>query len=117
MNEAEIIIKVHRYLESASINGLLIKRLFTDAHGTLLRFQELAPFQRFTLAMGDFVVHPDLVGQFNDGGTIFAVEGKGSTDLLKGLIQAELYQYGFHLSFLAAYAPSLNKTIIQLAKD
>jgi hypothetical protein len=117
MNEANVIIKAHHYLKTASINGLSAIRLYTDAHGTLLKFQELSPFQRFTLDMGDFVLHPDIVGQFTDGGTIFAVEGKGSTDLLKGLIQAELYQYGFHLSFLAVFAPALNKTIIQLAQD
>jgi hypothetical protein len=58
------------------------------------------------------VVHPDLVGQLADGETVLAVEAKGSDHLLTGLAQAELYQQGFHLSFLAATAAAWTTTLV-----
>ncbi|MBE9113249.1 hypothetical protein IQ273_28125, partial [Nodosilinea sp. LEGE 07298] len=73
-------------------------------------------FQRFTLDLGDFVMHPDLVGQLTDGETIFAIEAKGNDDLIKGLAQAEMYQTGFHHTYLAAEATSLGTSLIDFAK-
>ena len=67
--------------------------------------------------MGEFVLHPDLVGQLGDGETIFALEGKGETDLLKGIAQAEMYQLGFHCSFLAADADALGTRFVEYARD
>ncbi|MGA0197911.1 MAG: hypothetical protein ACO3NK_02095, partial [Prochlorotrichaceae cyanobacterium] len=79
-------------------------------------YPDLKPFQRFTLDLEDFVLHPDLVGQFSDGETLFAIEAKGSTDIIKGLSQAEMYQAGFHYSFLAADAGGLTSSHIKFAR-
>lgn len=116
MTEPEVIQKTHRFLHRHRLWDRRVVRLYTDAHATLLPHTTLRPFQRFTLDVGDFVVYPDLVGQLDDGETIFAVEGKGSSDLLKGLARAELYQVGFHQSFLAADAATLGDTLLRLAR-
>lgn len=116
MNEASVIGITHRFLKTQTIWPETTFSLYTDAHPSLLSLAELQPFQRFTVDLGDFVVHPDLVGQIGDGSTIFAVEAKGDGDLLKGIAQAELYQLGFHYSFLAADAAVLGNTIVELAK-
>jgi hypothetical protein len=98
MKEVEVIRKTHQFLKSQGLAQKQVVRIYTDAHHTLLPYKELQPFQRFTLDLGDFVLYPDLVGQLNDGESIFAVEAKGDNDLLKGLAQAEMYQAGFHYS-------------------
>lgn len=87
MDETKVLIKTHQFLKSQHLSQQSVVRLYTDAHSTLLGHKVLEPFQRFTLDMGDFVLHPDLVGQLDDGETIFAVEAKGETDLVKGLAQ------------------------------
>ena len=117
MKETEVLIKTHKYLRTCCLWSHKVVRLFTDAHSSLLPHKELRPFQRFTLNMGDFVVHPDLVGQLGDGETIFAVEAKGENDLLKGIGQAELYQHGFHCSFIAADSKALGTRYIEYAQD
>ena len=115
MNETEVILKTHDFLRSTPLGLQGVTRLFTDAYSSLLPYSSLAPFQRFILDMGDFVLHPDLVGQLDDGETVFAVEAKGETDLLKGLIQAEVYQTGFHLAFLAADSAALGTRLVEFA--
>lgn len=117
MTEPEVTRKVYRFLRSGALWDHDVIRLFSDAHPSLLSHKDLRPFQRFTLDVGDFVVHPDLVGQLDDGETVFAIEAKGTGDLLKGLTQAELYQIGFHYSFLAADAGSLGDTLLRVARQ
>src|ERR1051326_6886152 len=102
MNEQAVLIKTHEFIKAQGLCRQSVMKLFTDAHSSLLKTDELKPFQRFTLDLGDMVLHPDLVGQLDDGESIFAVEAKGDSDLLKGIAQAEMYQFGFHYSFLAA---------------
>ncbi|OUL27246.1 hypothetical protein BV378_11465 [Nostoc sp. RF31YmG] len=114
--EVKVILKTHDFLKSHGLYQQNITRIYTDAHHTLLSHKVLEPFQRFTLDMGDFVLHPDLVGQLSDGETIFAVEAKGDDDLLKGLAQAEMYQAGFHHSFLAADATAWGTSLIDFAR-
>jgi len=116
MGEQEVICKTHQFLKSEQLSNQSISRLFTDAHNTLLQYPELKPFQRFILDLGDFVLHPDLVGQLADGETLFAIEAKGTNDIIKGLAQAEIYQAGFHYSFLAADARSLTPSHIKFAR-
>ncbi len=117
MNEPEVLNKTHAYLMKQGLSGIPILRLFTDAHPTLTKEKNLAPFQRFIMDMKDYVVHPDLVGQLQDGETLFAVEGKGSDNILGGLAQAELYQNGFHYSFLSADTRALSNSYIAQAKQ
>ena len=68
----------------------------------------LEPYQRFTVDLGEFVVHPDLVALEADGETLVAIEAKGSgyRDAFAGLTQAELYHGAFHRTYLAADARS-----------
>jgi len=77
---------------------------------------ELKPFQRFALDLGDRIIHPDLVGQFADGETLLAVEGKGAGGLTKGLTQALQYKEGFHLSFLAASTAAIGLSVERFAR-
>lgn len=115
-SEQQVILKTHQFLKSHPLADQCVLRLYTDAHTTLLLHKTLSPFQRFTLDLGDFVMHPDLVGQLTDGETIFAIEAKGSDDLIKGLAQAEMYQAGFHFTYLSAEATSLGTSLIDFAK-
>lgn len=117
MTEPEVVRTVHRFLGRETLLSRGVSRLYTDAHHTLLPYADLRPFQRFTLDVGDFAAHPDLVGQLDDGETLFAVEAKGEFDLLKGLAQADLYQNGFHCTFLAADAGVLGSSLLSLARD
>ncbi len=116
MKETEVLQIVHNYISHSGLAGQSAARLFTDAHHTLLPFKGLSPFQRFTLQMGDLVLHPDLVGQFDDGESLFAIEAKGDDDLLKGLAQAEMYQYGFHYAYLAADASAFGNSLVDVAR-
>lgn len=116
MNEQEVILKTHRFLKTHTISKESVVNLYTDAHNTLLDHQALKPFQRFTIDMGDFIAHPDLVGRLGDGESLFAVEAKGESDLIKGLAQAELYKYGFHYAFFAASSRVLGKSIVDIAR-
>jgi len=116
MNEIEVILKTHKFLQSRAFGQQNVVRLYTDTHNTLLPYTSLAPFQRFTVDMGDFVMHPDLVGQLSDGESLFAIEAKGDSDLVKGLAQAEMYQIGFHYVFLAADAKVLGNSLLSFAK-
>jgi hypothetical protein len=102
VNEREVIRTTRSVLQRDGLLGAEVLDLYTDAHPSLLPDRSLRPFQRFTLAFDGFVAHPDLVGRLNDGETTFAIEAKGSTDLLKGIAQAELYRAGFHLVLLAS---------------
>jgi hypothetical protein len=114
--EQNVILKTHKFLESGQLAGQDISRLYTDAHHTLTDYKSLKPFQRFTVDFGDFILYPDLVGQLADGETLFAIEAKGDRDLIKGLAQAEMYQVGFHYSFLAAESSKLTNSYIQFAR-
>ena len=83
MTEPEVLQKVHRFLREGRLPSDIARgalgagakpspttgqsRLYTDAHGTLVGLADLKPFQRFSLDLGDRVVHPDLVGQFAGG--------------------------------------------------
>ncbi len=117
MREVETLIRTHSYLVKEGLAQKAVINLYTDAHPTLLEEKSLEPFQRFTLDRGDFVVHPDIVGQLNDGETLFAVEAKGRDDILLGIAQSELYLNGFHYSFLAADKKALGYGYVSLAKD
>jgi len=56
------------------------------------------------------------VGQFADGETLLAVEGKGAGGLTKGLTQALEYKEGFHLSFLAASTSAIGSSVERFAR-
>ncbi|MDF1665317.1 MAG: hypothetical protein P1V97_26385 [Planctomycetota bacterium] len=116
MNEVEVIRKSRRFLQKKGLFNQSVSRLFTDSHSTLTSENDLKPFQRFTVDMKDFVVHPDLVGQLADGETLIAVETKGESDLLKGLAQAELYQVAFHGTLLAADSGKLTTAFVDYAR-
>lgn len=116
MSEADVVMKTHQFFRSGQLASQQISRLYTDAHSTLLGNKALKPFQRFYVDMGGFTLHPDLVGQLSDGETIFAVEGKGDYDMIKGLAQAEMYQTAFHYSFLAAEAHKWVPSLVQFAR-
>lgn len=110
MTEPEVIGRVRSFLQSgAPPDGASLLHLFTDAHHTLLEHGGLDPYQRVTLEVGGAAHHPDLAGQLNDGESLLAVEAKGTGDLLKGTAQAEVYQEGFHYSFLAAPASRISE--------
>lgn len=117
MKEEEVIVKTHHFLKSEGLGEQSLVRIYTDVHSTLLSYKELQPFQRFTLNLGDFVLHPDLVGQLSDGESIVAIEAKGDSDLIKGLAQAEMYQSGFHQVFLAAEAGAWGTTLPKFARQ
>lgn len=117
MTEAEVVKRTHRFLRTESIDNKSVVRLYTDAHATLLGDKSLEPFLRFNLDFGDMVFHPDMVGQLSDGECIFAVESKGMADMLKGLAQAEVYQTGFHYSFLSANTSAWTESLIGLARQ
>lgn len=117
MNEPDVIQRVHRFLLTRGIDGRPTPRLFTDPHPTLIGIDRLRPFQRFRIDLGDFVVHPDLLGQEDGEGSLIAVEAKGRDDLLKGLGQAELYQHGVQRSFLAAHASAWSPVLLDLARS
>lgn len=116
MDEPEVLRKVHGYLQRTLVAGYSLVRLYTDAHASLLPHRDLAPFQRFVLDFGDFVMHPDMLGQLADGETLLAIEAKGATGVLSGLSQAEMYQSGVQLSFLAAPAESLGASLVEAAR-
>jgi hypothetical protein len=116
MTEPEVVKRVHSFLRAATLWEHKVGALYTDAHSTLLPFRELEPFQRFTLDLGDFAVHPDLVAALSDGESLIAVEAKGSDDIVRGLGQASLYRAGFHYSFLAASAGSLGNALVDAAR-
>jgi hypothetical protein len=106
MQEPDVIRATKRYLSSNGIAGHRVLDLYTDAHPSLIRYQELKPFQRFTLPLDGMNVYPDLVGRLDDGETVFAVEAKGGNgDALQGLMQAASYRAGFHRSLLALPTP------------
>lgn len=115
MQEPQVVQRVHRFLQQFEREGEEITRLYTDAHHTLVGIDRLRPFQRFRLDLGNRVVHPDLVGQLNDGETLLAVEAK-EENVTKGLAQAQHYQEGFHLSFLAADRTALGRSTLRLAR-
>lgn len=117
MEELEVVSRTRTFLRCSKICGHGLNQLFTDAHSSLLVEPKLAPFQRFTLQLDDVVVHPDLVGQLDDGETLIAVEAKGDKDILKGIAQAEVYQYGFHGTYMAADASALGTTWVRHAKS
>lgn len=102
MQEPDVIRATKRYLSSNGLAGHRVAEVYTDAHPSLTRYQDLKPFQRFTLPLEGMNVHPDLVGRLDDGETLFAIEAKGDNgDTLQGLMQAASYRAGFHRSLLA----------------
>jgi hypothetical protein len=117
MQEPEVVQKVHKHLRLRGIGGAQLARLFTDPHPTLTSLTDLKPFQRFGVGWGHGVVHPDLLGQHDDGDSLVAVEAKGlGADLLKGIGQAEVYQRGVQRSFLAAPSAMLHNDLVELAR-
>lgn len=116
MNEPEVVKRVHRFLRDERLGERRLAQLYTDAHHTLVGMKKLRPFQRFTLDLGDRVVHPDLVGQLDDGETLLAVEAKGGSGLTRGFAQAQQYQEGFYLSILAADASAIGTSVERLAR-
>jgi len=116
MREIEVIRETRAMLLRQGIGSQKVVDLYTDAHPTLLSDASLRPFQRFTLALEGLVVHPDLVGRLDDGETTFAIEAKGTDDLLTGLAQAAAYRLGFHLVLLAA-AAAIAPDVVALARQ
>jgi hypothetical protein len=86
-----------------------VARSYTDSHNSLQGRAALEPYQRFTVDLGDFVVHHDLVALEADSETLLAIETKGSgyRDAFAGLTQAELYRVAFRRTYLAADAGSI----------
>jgi hypothetical protein len=115
---SEVIRQTRAFLQRDGLLGHRVLDLYTDAHPTLLADTALRPFQRFTLAFESFSVHPDLVGRLSDGETTFAVEAKGTDDLLRGIAQADSYRAGFHLVlFASAGAPSRDLLAMARQRD
>ena len=100
MRELDVVRQTRSFLLQEGLAGRGVVDIYTDAHPTLIGDASLRPFQRFTLALEGFTVHPDLVGRLDDGETTFAIEAKGTDDHLRGLAQASCYRFGFHLVFL-----------------
>src|SRR5437868_4330932 len=102
VTESEVVRKAHAFLLKEGLCGKRVTALYTDAHHSLTAFKDLEPFQRISVDYGEFVVHPDLVGSLEAAKVLFAVEGKGSGDLIRGLGQAQCYQDAVHAAFLCA---------------
>src|SRR5918911_4811188 len=113
LTEPEVVEHVHAFLKQRSV-----ARLYTDSHDTLLGRPGLEPYQRFTVDLGEFVVHPDLVALESDGEMLVAVEAKGSgrRDVVLGLAQAELYLAAFHRTYLAADNSTIGERLTALAR-
>lgn len=116
VQEIDVIRQVRSFLYTEGLQGTPILDLYTDAHPSLIADVTLRPFQRFSLVFDGFIAHPDLVGRLTDGETLFAVEAKGTSDLLKGIAQADLYRAGFHLVLFAS-AGSPSRDLITLARQ
>lgn len=115
MNEPEVILATHGYIKARGLAEATASGLYTDAHSSLLGIPQLRPFQRFSVELEDSAIHPDLVGRLTDG-SYFAVEAKGSTDLLNGVAQAERYARAFHRVFLAADARACGESVLAEAR-
>jgi hypothetical protein len=113
LTEPEVVEHVHAFLKQRAV-----ARLYTDSHDSLQGRAALEPYQRFTVDLGEFVVHPDLVALEADGETLVAIEAKGSgyRDAFAGLAQAELYQMAFHRIYLAADAGSIPERLKAFAR-
>jgi hypothetical protein len=113
LTEPDVVEHVHAFLKQRSV-----ARLYTDSHDSLRGRAALEPYQRFTVDLSEFVVHPDLVALEADGETLVAIEAKGSgyRDAFAGLTQAELYQAAFHRTFLAADASSVPERLKAFAR-
>jgi hypothetical protein len=116
VQEIDVIRTTRHFLQTQGLLGHQVIDLYTDAHPTLISHTHLQPFQRFTLAFEGFSTHPDLVGRLHDGEVTFAIEAKGSSDLLKGIAQAELYRRGFHLALFAS-AGTPSRDLLSLARQ
>lgn len=116
MREIDVLRHTHSFLRQHGLAQHRVLDLYTDAHSSLVGEPSLRPFQRFTLALEGLTVHPDLVGRLDDGETTFAIEAKGTEDLLRGLAQASAYRFGFHLTLLAATAP-IAPDLVTLARQ
>ena len=112
MTEPDVVYHVRRHLARHGLDGRGVAVAYTDAHPSLARdprLRRLGGVQRFSFDADGQTVHPDVVGQLDDGESLFAVEAKGSTDLLKGAAQASLYATSVHAAWLAAPAAALAK--------
>ena len=105
LTEPDVVEHVHAFLKQRDA-----ARLYTDSHDSLQGRTALEQHRRFTVDLGEFVVHPDLVALEADGETLVAVEARGSgyRDAFASLTQAELYQVAFHRTYLAAGARFLS---------
>lgn len=117
LKEPDVVQRVHRFLGREGLGGERLSRLFTDPHPTLTGIRALQPFQRFAIGEDGLGLHPDLLGQQSDSESLVAVEAKGPRDLLRGIAQAEVYQKGVQLSFLAAPAGALTDALVLHARD
>jgi hypothetical protein len=113
LTEPQVVEQVHAFLKQRPV-----ARLYTDSHDSLRGRPVLEPYQRFTVDLGEFVVHPDLVALEADGETLVAVEAKGSghRDAFIGMTQAELYEIAFHRTYLAADATSIGERLTAFAR-
>lgn len=115
MNEPEVILATHAHVKARGIAEAVTKGPYTDAHGSLTGFPQLKPFQRFSVELEDVAVHPDIVGRLDDG-SHFAIEAKGTADLLNGVAQAERYGRAFHRVFLAADGRACGEAVLADAR-
>ena len=112
MTEPDVVYHVRRHLHSHGLHNRGVALAYTDAHPSLARdprLRRLGHVQRFAIDADGQIVHPDIVGQLDDGESLFAIEAKGDTDLLKGVAQASLYAPSVHTIWLAAPESALAK--------
>lgn len=116
MNEIDVIRSIYDAAKSGAIKEFDQDDIYLDYHPSLSSLFTGRSVQRFSLPLSGFTVHPDIVGRMPDGDSLYAIEAKGFRDSLKGLAQAEIYQFGFHASYFALPAERLSPIIIELAK-
>ncbi|GGR69291.1 hypothetical protein GCM10008959_34150 [Deinococcus seoulensis] len=116
MNEVDVIRSLYDSVKSGRLHGLASEDVYIDYHPSLSSIFAGRDVQRFSLPLQGFTVHPDVVGRLSDGDSLYAVEAKGSHDILKGIAQAEVYQYGFHAVFYAIPRSSLSPVVIELTR-
>lgn len=116
MNEVDVIKCIYDATKSGIIEEFDRNDIYLDYHPSLSSLFAGRSVQRFSLPLSGFTVHPDIVGRMPDGDSLYAIEAKGFRDSLKGIAQAEIYQFGFHASYFALPAEGLSPVIVDLAK-
>lgn len=117
MDEAKVVFDTYEFLKKSGLTGRKLPRLYVDAHKSLVASNpKFANFQRITLRVNGKAIHPDLVGVLDDGRTLVAVEAKGMS-VGTGLAQAQSYQQGFHLTYLALPEEKITDKLLKEAQE